>query len=314
LQAFEPPVGPGIRNDAGVEVGDEVSLEYDPMLAKLIVFGPDRGAAVSRLRRALEDYTILGVTTNLPLLRRIAQEEAFAAGETTTGFLEEHGLDEPVAEPPPPREALLLAAAGELAGGSDTTARDNDPFGAGPWRLGGAVRLAYLGEDGEEHTVEARRETGQDRRGRAWRLLSAGETSVVEVLFMGNGGIRAAVDGRVLEGGFAVDGRNVMVSLDTSTWTLERPAPPDVDRAGAETTDRPSLTTPMPGTVVKVLVEEGDEVEEGQTLLVLEAMKMEQSVEAPHAGTVRALPFGEGDPVPGGAVLVELDEREEGEG
>jgi 3-methylcrotonyl-CoA carboxylase alpha subunit len=66
--------------------------------------------------------------------------------------------------------------------------------------------------------------------------------------------------------------------------------------------------------VVKVLVEEGDEVEEGQTLLVLEAMKMEQSVEAPHAGTVRALPFGEGDPVPGGAVLVELDEREEGEG
>ena len=92
LHAFKPPVGPGIRNDAGVETGDEVSLDYDPMLAKLIVFGPDREAAVLRLRRALGDYAILGVTTNLPLLKRIADEPAFAAGETATGFLEEHGL------------------------------------------------------------------------------------------------------------------------------------------------------------------------------------------------------------------------------
>jgi 3-methylcrotonyl-CoA carboxylase alpha subunit len=105
-----------------------------------------------------------------------------------------------------------------------------------------------------------------------------------------------------------------MVSLGTESWTLQRPAPPDVDRAGAEAADGASLTTPMPGTVVKVLVQEGDEVEEGQTLLVLEAMKMEQSVEAPHAGTVRALPFAEGDSVPGGAVLAELEEKEEGEG
>ena len=316
LRAFKPPVGPGIRNDAGVEVGDEVSLEYDPMLAKLIVFGPDRGVAVLRLRRALEDYTVLGVTTNLPLLRRIAQEEAFVSGKTTTGFLEEHGLDEPVPEPPPPREVLLLAAAGELTGaeGGDTTARDGDPFGVGPWRLGGVERLTYLGEDGKEHAIEARRETRQDKRGRAWRLLSADQTSVVEVLFMGDGEIRAMVDGHVLEGGFAVHGRDIMVSLGTQSWTLERPAPPDVDRAGAEAADGASLTTPMPGTVVKVLVEEGDEVEEGQTLLMLEAMKMEQSVKAPHAGTVRALPFGEGDSVPGGAVLAELEEKEEGEG
>ena len=88
LRAWSPPVGPGIRNDAGVEVGDEVSLSYDPMLAKLIVSGPDRAAAVLRLRRALEDYTVLGAATNLPLLRRIANEPAFAAGEINTGFIE----------------------------------------------------------------------------------------------------------------------------------------------------------------------------------------------------------------------------------
>ncbi|HKZ26387.1 MAG TPA: biotin/lipoyl-containing protein, partial [Rubrobacteraceae bacterium] len=110
----------------------------------------------------------------------------------------------------------------------------------------------------------------------------------------------------------AADGRSVEVFVKGATHTLERPAPPDVEGA-AEAGDRASLTAPMPGTVVKVLVEEGDEVEEGQTLLVLEAMKMEQSVAAPHAGTVRALPFDEGDRVPGGAVLAELEEGEEEE-
>jgi 3-methylcrotonyl-CoA carboxylase alpha subunit len=99
-----------------------------------------------------------------------------------------------------------------------------------------------------------------------------------------------------------------MVSLGSSAWRLERPTPPDVDRAGAEAEDQTSLTAPMPGTVVKVLVGEGDEVEEGQTLLVLEAMKMEQTVAAPYAGTVRELPFAEGDLVPGGSILVELEE------
>ncbi len=192
--------------------------------------------------------------------------------------------------------------------------RDRDPFGAGPWRLGGVTRLVYRGTDGEEHAVEARRETGLSVRGRAWRLVADGEESVVEVLFLEDGRVRATVDGRVLEGGFASDGRNVWVSLKSSVWRLERPAAPDVEGAlaGSEATDGASLTAPMPGTVVKVLVGEGDEVEEGQTLLVLEAMKMEQSVAAPHAGTVRALPYPEGARVPGGAVLAELEESGEG--
>ena len=311
LQAFGPPAGPGTRNDVGVETGDEVSLNYDPMLGKLIVSGPDRTTAVLRLRRALEDYAVLGVTTNLPLLRRIADVPAFAAGETTTGFIEEHGLDEPAQEPPPPREALLLAAAGELVeAGKSRQYGDGDPFVAGPWRLGGVTRLVYRGADGEERAVEARRETG---RGQAWRLTAGGETSAVEVLYLEDGRIRAAVDERILEGGFTSEGRNTWVSLAPSVWCLERPDAPDVDEAlaGTEAGDGANLTAPMPGTVVKVLVGEGDEVEEGQTLLVLEAMKMEQSVAAPHAGTVRALPYAEGARVPGGAVLAELEESGE---
>jgi 3-methylcrotonyl-CoA carboxylase alpha subunit len=311
LHAFKPSVGPGIRNDAGVEAGDKVSLDYDPMLAKLIVFSSDRAAAVLRLRRALGDYVVLGVMTNLPLLERIAEEPAFAAGETTTGFLEEHGLLQESAPEPTPREALLLAAAGELvSAGESGASRNGDPFEAGPWRLLGATRLRYRGADGEEHELEVSRVPGHG--GRAFGLLLDGEESVVEVLSVGDGEIQATVDGHVLEGGFATDGRSVEVFVEGVAHALNRPAPPDVEGA-AEAGDRASLTAPMPGTVVKVLVGEGDEVEEGQTLLVLEAMKMEQSVAAPYAGTVRALPFDEGARVPGGAVLAELEEREEEE-
>ena len=94
---------------------------------------------------------------------------------------------------------------------------------------------------------------------------------------------------------------------------LTRPAPPGVEGA-ASGTGAAGLASPMPGTVVRVLVAEGDEVEEGQLLLVLEAMKMEQPFTAPHAGRVSSLPFGEGSLVPGGAELVELEEAPAGEG
>jgi len=96
--------------------------------------------------------------------------------------------------------------------------------------------------------------------------------------------------------------------LRGETHVLSKSSPPAVDEAGAGAEAAASLTAPMPGTVVKVLVEEGQEVTEGQLLLVLEAMKMEQPVSAPHAGVVQSLPFEEGSLVPGGAVLVEVQE------
>ena len=110
--------------------------------------------------------------------------------------------------------------------------------------------------------------------------------------------------------GLAFDGRDVLISLAGESYRLIKPPPPDVDGAGPVGTDAAgeSLTAPMPGTVVRVLVGEGDEVGAGQLLLVLEAMKMEQPVVAPHAGRVASLPYGEGDLVPGGAVLAEMEE------
>jgi 3-methylcrotonyl-CoA carboxylase alpha subunit len=300
LLAFATPEGPGIRNDAGVEAADEVSLHYDPMLAKLIVSAPDRGAAVGRLRRALRDYVVLGVPTNLPLLRRIADHPAFASGETTVRFLEEHRLAEQAPGPSAPREAVLLAAAGELS-----RRASGEPFAAGPWRNLGSARLHYRAE-GRDQVVEAER-SGNGRL----RLRLDDRETVVEVLSERNGKIRAVVDGQAVTAGLAFDGLDVLVSLGGEIHRLAKPPPPDADGAGPGGADAPgsSLTAPMPGTVVKVLVGEGDEVEAGQLLLVLEAMKMEQPVAAPHAGRVASLPYGEGALVPGGAVLAEIEER-----
>jgi 3-methylcrotonyl-CoA carboxylase alpha subunit len=301
LLGFTPAEGPGIRNDAGFEAGDEVSLHYDPMLAKLIVYAPDRDSAVRRLRRALRDYIVLGVPTNLPLLRRVADHPAFAAGETTIRFLEEHKLTEAPPEPQVPREAVLLAAAGELSQSSASP----DPFAAGPWRNLGAVRLRYRAGE-KEYEVEAERAGAGNLK-----LRLDGREAVVEPLSAENGMLNAVVDGKLRAADLAIDGLDVLVSFGGESYRLAKPPPPDVDGSGPGGTDAvgASLTAPMPGTVVRVLVSEGDEVEEGQLLLVLEAMKMEQPATAPHAGRVASLPYGEGALVPGGAVLAEIEER-----
>ena len=192
---------------------------------------------------------------------------------------------------------MLLAAAAELSLHAQA-----EPFAAGPWRNLGATRLRYsVGE--RKHVVEAGRSGG----GLILRL--DGRETMVEILSGHDGRIHATVDGEAISAGLAFDGPDVLIALGGVTYRLTKPQPPDVDGAGpGGEAAGASLTAPMPGTVVKVLVSEGDEVEEGQLLLVLEAMKMEQPVAAPHPGRVASLPYGEGDLVPGGAVLAEIED------
>jgi 3-methylcrotonyl-CoA carboxylase alpha subunit len=294
LETFSLPEGAGVRNDAGFEVGDEVPINYDAMLAKLIVYASDRPSAVRRLRRALTDYEILGPSSNLPLLRRIVAHHSFEAGETTIRFLEANNLTGPQPEKSVPREALILTSAAEL----HRIPSSSDPFAAGPWRLLGATTFDY-----DEHRVEA------ERAGPVtFRICADGEESIVEVLYYGDGLLRALIDEEPIEAGILLRPEEVLISLRGEIHTLRKPQPPAVDETGPGADAAVSLTAPMPGTVVKVFVEEGQEVEEGQLLLVLEAMKMEQPVFAPHAGVVHSLPFEEGSLVPGGAVLAEVRE------
>jgi len=143
LRAVEP-VGPGVRVDAGVITGDEISIYYDPMIAKLIVLGEDRADAVRKMDWALSQYVILGVTTNIPFLRAVVQHPAFVAGDLSTDFIERH-LANWTPEPSPiPDEALIAGAMLDLSGGSMTipppsSSTNGDPYSA--WNVLDSFRI-----------------------------------------------------------------------------------------------------------------------------------------------------------------------------
>ncbi|MCU0495199.1 MAG: 3-methylcrotonyl-CoA carboxylase, partial [Chloroflexaceae bacterium] len=316
LALLDPPTGPGVRVDSGLTTGDAVTVYYDPMIAKLIVHGADRPAAIARLSRALDDYAVLGLTTNLPLLRAIAAHPAYAAGDTHTGFLEANPMD---AAPPrgvPP--AVLAAAAmwemersGSPAQGA--TAASLLPF-EHLWRANGAgVPLRFRASEANYllHLQASGPTWAIDIDGQAYhaRRLAAGPAELV--LELRPPDATATSHERFRLARDAANG-DLLLGWRGATYRLARPAPLSADSAsrqgghGGE-----SLTAPMPGTLIKVLVSEGETVKEGQPLLVLEAMKMEHTIVAPHDGVVQRLPFAAGASVAGGVSLIELDDGTE---
>lgn len=306
MALFVPPIGPGIRNDVGIVSNDEVTVHYDPMLAKLIVVAPNRPAAVRRIRSALVDYTALGVTTNLPLLRAIADHPAFERGTTTTDFLNEHQISVSGAARIAP-EVLIAAALVDC-----TKPGITDPWQTGPWRLlreGMQVRYRF---QADEYSIQIT-QTSQ-----GWHA-TIGE-SVFEVAIVAQqpdhltwiyqdvsrmGHIERfviALNGDTRLIGWRGDAYQVTLvtglSVDSLTGHLSGPH------------GHASLEAPMPGTVIKVLVREGEVVVAHQPLLVLEAMKMEHIVAAPHDGVIQRLPYGAGALVAKGSTLVELEETD----
>ncbi len=278
IALWQPPQGPGIRVDAGVETGSDVSVYYDPMLAKLIVWAEDRDAAIERLTLALEDFAVAGVRTNVPLLLWIARDRAFRKGETSTSFLQER-LDESIfSAQDVPEQAVRLAAAALLR------AR------RAPWRIGGVGIPLQLQYGPRRITIEAA--AGPDPN--VWRASGdyAGE------LRLDQPALRQSI----------VHDRAVTVHADGRAWTLTFAAAPDGESgghgSGAHAGGR--ILSPMPGKIVKVAVGDADTVDMHDLLIVLEAMKMEHRIEAPGAGTVRAIHVREGDIVPSEALLLEL--------
>src|SRR5258708_6537859 len=166
ITSFAKPTGPGIRIDSGVEQGDEITQFYDPMIAKLIVYGEDRAASIARLKRALEQSAIFGVATNIALLHDIATHPAFQEGLTHTGFLNEHGLLETRAGQSSalPHEALIAAALHDMQPEmpADThmatlQVYTTNPWKMlGPWRTIGGVRTFTYRYQEQEHKVMLR--------------------------------------------------------------------------------------------------------------------------------------------------------------
>jgi acetyl/propionyl-CoA carboxylase alpha subunit len=279
LTAWEPASGPGIRVDAGVRRGSEISVYYDSLLAKLIVHAAERALAVERLEYALGASRICGVRTNLPLLERIVRDEDFRRGTFSTGYLDGRFETEAFVEQPPPSEVLLLAAAAIV---------DRALAGGGAWRLGGIGIPIALRYGEREYRCTASRGTGPGE----WEL--DGDVSGVYTLSA--------------QSGFAPTEGGVTVTLAGLRYEFSLAAPPSAmgvtaTRAGANSG---RIEAPMPGKVLKVAAFAGDTVGARDLLVVLEAMKMEHRIEAPQNGMIRAVHVAPGQFVTAGVTLVEL--------
>ncbi|WP_371584288.1 acetyl-CoA carboxylase biotin carboxylase subunit [Streptomyces sp. NBC_01314] len=269
------PDGDGVRTDSGLTEGTEVGSLYDPMLSKVIAYGPDRPTALRRLRAALAETVTLGVPTNAGFLRRLLAHPAVVAGELDTGLVERE-VEELVSTEVP--EAVYEAAAAVRLDGLRPRGDGwTDPFSVpSGWRLGGApLPPAFdLRAPGLEPVTHHLRGT---------HTVTGDQVSVT-------------LDGIRHTFHRAAD----WIGRDGDAWHVRDHDPVAAALTGADRAGADSLTAPMPGTVTVVKVAVGDEVAAGQSLLVVEAMKMEHVVSAPHAGTVTEL-----DVTPGTTVAMD---------
>jgi 3-methylcrotonyl-CoA carboxylase alpha subunit len=297
-----------VRVDTGVEEGDEITPYYDPMIAKLIVWDEHRDAALARMRKALADYQVAGVTTNIDFLSRLVACPAFAGADLDTGLIERQKEFLFPATQAVPRDALLVATVGELLWEERAAklAASNGGDPGSPWhaRDGWRMNLSSVRtisfRDGEA-LIDAQVRYGDQH----WAITIAGETTLARGKKLD--GDRFAVelnDRRLMASVVAVDDKR-SVFLNGSTHSLLRDDP--LHRVDAGDSHGGGLTAPMPGKVVALLAQPGQKVDKGTPLLILEAMKMEHTITAPAAGTVKSFCYTAGEQVSDGAELVEFE-------
>ncbi|HET6673593.1 MAG TPA: acetyl-CoA carboxylase biotin carboxylase subunit [Agromyces sp.] len=264
--AWREPGGEGVRIDAGIREGQQVTAHYDPMLAKVIAYGDDRAQAIERLDRALAETVVLGIDTNIAFLRRLLAEPDVRDGRLDTGLIDRMP-ETSVADPSP---ALLDEAARHVA--RDETREGIAADAAGPtawnaatgWRPG-PVRPPVVLLAPRDHPHDVRRVVAS----------AVGEPGDARAI------VRVSEDGAVWvhrDGAAAA-----FVHVDRRAYAEQRRAA--AERGGL--TAEPELRAPMPGTVTAVFVDDGHAVEEGDAILAIEAMKMEHRVIATLDGTLR---------------------------
>ncbi|MCX4518444.1 acetyl/propionyl/methylcrotonyl-CoA carboxylase subunit alpha [Streptomyces anulatus] len=286
--ALREPQGGGVRTDSGLSEGVPVGSLYDPMLSKVIAYGPDRASALRKLRAALADTVILGVPTNAGFLRRLLAHPDVVSGDLDTGLVEREA--EGLVPDGVPDEVYAAAAAvrrDALAPRPDAGGW-TDPFSVpSGWRTGGVPApltfpLRVAGADPVTYGAPASATVTPDR-------------------------VTVELDGEV--GHFHRSGD--WLGRDGDTWHVQDHDPVEASLSGAGRSGADTLAAPMPGTVTVVKVAVGDEVEAGQSLLVVEAMKMEHVISAPHAGTVTELDVTAGATVAMDQILAVVAPRED---
>ena len=309
-----PPASAQVRVDTGVQQGDEVGAHYDPMVAKLICWDVDRPAALRRLRAALADCQVAGLATNLSLLCAVSAHPAFATADDDPGLLDtsliERYRGELIREAvPAPDRVLALAVLSELMRIDQealTEARaSGDPFS--PWNRRDGWRLnqdnhhtfAFLDGTHEVSVTAHYRRNGLQLELPGTTLLARAESA--------GDGLVAELDGERVHATVVRSGRELTVFAGGLTHRLQVREFETVqdEEAGGR------LTAPMPGSVIEVLVKEGEAVEQGRALMIIEAMKMEHTIVAPAAGRVAHVRFAPGEQVKEGDQLIAFEAEEE---
>ncbi|MCD9085536.1 acetyl/propionyl/methylcrotonyl-CoA carboxylase subunit alpha [Stenotrophomonas sp. SY1] len=294
-----PQTNANVRVDAGVEQGDAITPYYDPMIAKLIVWDVDRDRALQRMQRALAQCQVVGVTTNAAFLRRLVMTDSFHHANLDTALIERE------------RDALDIqhnaatpadwALAAVLASNENAAVSDNaSPWAINDsWRLTGpAARSITLEQLQQQHVLKVRRSS------EGWQVQIGNEMQQVTG-HAGANGYTLQIGDRLYRGNALRNGNVLHVFGDErqQRFTLHDP----VAEADNANDHGGSLLAPMPGRVVTLLVEPGSTVTRGTPLLVMEAMKMEHTLQAPADGTVHGFRAKAGDQVGDGAVLVDFE-------
>jgi propionyl-CoA carboxylase alpha chain len=289
-----------VRNDSGVREGDEISMFYDPMIAKLCAWAPTRDAAIDGMARALEDTHLTGLGHNVPFLAAVMEQDRFRSGKLSTSYIKDefpdgfHGL-----APDRRRKDVMIAAA--VAMNEIISEQAEDPSDRTDWivlidREAHGVSLGY--DDEEALTLEL---AGEDRSLRLsdieWRPgLGQFRAVLDDVPFTAD--VARVPDGFTIRSGAA---RARVRVLTPRVAELYARLP---EKQAADTSKL--VLSPMPGLVVSVPVEVGQEVKAGETVAIIEAMKMQNILKAERDGTVKAVGARAGDPVAADDVLVEF--------
>lgn len=298
-----------IRIDTGVRSGDEVTMFYDPMIAKVITWGQDRDDAIRHMERAISEIEVIGLKTNAAFLAEVTGHKAFKNAELDTAFIERHQSDLVPEAEDIDGEILALAALYCLLGERKASAGNSDPFASTTgWRLNasGPVLshpMAFESPDGRHGLM-----VGFDGAGIV--VESDGEEFTVHgELLEGGQTLSALVDNKRIDVPVRTFGSSIHIFHDGRLFELERIDPLDV--IGEEETSAGDLTAPMTGKIIAVNTEAGARVRKGDALVVLEAMKMEHTLQAPADQVVFEVLVKPGDQVDDGSVVVVFDKEDD---
>jgi 3-methylcrotonyl-CoA carboxylase alpha subunit len=303
LQLLEWPEGEGVRVDAGFASGDSVPDCYDSLLGKVIAWGEDREQAAARLAAALGATCCAGVHTNERWLARILRSERFLGVRHDISLLDQGGAEFAGATALPEEVAILAAlaahGAGESAearGGIESPWEQKDAFTP---NLATAIPYTFRWR-GVAHAVSLEYARGRPAAAR----IGGAAPRTLGTLSRRAAVIAASIDGQRQQARYLVTDSAVHLWTASEHYELLPDDPRTHEFAASAASG--GLTTPLPGVVVAVPVSIGQQVAAGEVLMVIEAMKMEHTITAPHAGTVASVHFARGDRVPEGAVLLAL--------